>query len=103
MTETIRKLPVRTREIQLKEPWLGWSFTARMNPPVCVFEDIASGDFTRIVDGMALVITIWNWVDEEGEPLPQPTREIISRHIPIDLLTAAANSWVQEMTAVPPA
>jgi hypothetical protein len=103
MTDTIRKLPVRTREIQLKAPWDGWSFTARMNPPVRVFEDISSGDFARIVDGMALIITAWNWVDEAGEPIPAPSREIISSNCPIDLLTAAANGWVQEMTAVPPA
>jgi len=99
----IRKLPIRTREVQLKDPWLGWNFTARMNPPVRVFEDIASGEFARIVDGMASVITAWNWVDEAGEPLPPPDRAVISTNIPIDLLTAAANGWVEEMTKVPPA
>jgi hypothetical protein len=102
MTE-IRKLPVRTRDIQLKAPWEGWNFTARMNPPVCVFEDITSGEFARIVDGMALVILGWNFVDDNGEPLPAPTRTTISNNVPIDLLTAAANGWVQEMTTVTPA
>jgi hypothetical protein len=103
MTDLIRKMPVRTRPVQLKEQWAGWEFTARMNPPVCVFEDIASGDFARIVDGMTLVIVSWNWVNEVGEPLPEPSRAVISGNVPIDLLTAAANGWVQEMTTVPPA
>lgn len=103
MTENIRKLPVRTRDIAMKTPWEGWNFSARMNPPVRVFEDIASGDFARIIDGMTTVILSWNWVDENGEPLPDPSRVIIANNIPIDLLTSAANAWVAEMTNVPPA
>ena len=103
MTENIRKLPVRTREIVMKPPWDGWTFDARMNPPVRVFEDIASGDFARIIDGMTTVILSWNWVDEEGAALPSPTRVVIANNVPFDLLTAAAYAWVGEMTNVPPA
>jgi hypothetical protein len=102
MTDLIRKMPVKARVIELDDEWLGWSFTARMNPPVRIFEDIISGEFARITDGLALIIIDWNFVDEEGVALPKPTRDIIASHVPTDLLSAITNRWTDEMIKLPP-
>jgi len=102
MTEP-RKLPVKTKDIPLKDDFEGWVFTARMNPPLGVFFDIASGDLQRIMHGIARVIVAWNFVDEEGNALPKPDYDVVANNVTSDLLNAIANAWLDEMTQVPPA
>ena len=103
MTETIRKLPIKTKELELSGDYVGWFFTARMNPPLGVFFDIASGDLQRIMNGITRIIIAWNFVDEEGTLLPKPDLEVVSNYITSELLNAIANAWLDEMTKVPPA
>jgi hypothetical protein len=97
-----RKLPVITREIALKNEWEGWSFTARMNPPIKTFGLVASGDFDKIIEGLSMIVRDWNYVDEDGEPMPLPSIESIG-NLPVDLMNVTANRFVEEMTSLPPA
>lgn len=98
----IRKLPIELREVELKDKWAGWSFTARMNPPIKVFGLVASGDFDKIIEGLSKIIHAWNYVDENGDPMPDPSVESIGE-LPIDLMNATASRFVEEMTTLPPA
>jgi hypothetical protein len=97
----MRKEPVRTQEIALKDDYEGWTFTARMNPPISAFSDVASGDFVRIAHGLAKVIRQWNFVDEDGVELPAPTETLISER-PLDLVTAMTQAYVEELNKLPP-
>ena len=97
-----RKMPVKTREIVLTDEWDGWKFTARTNPPLGVFFEITSGDLQRIVGGIATVLVSWNFVDEDGQPLPAPDYDVIAKYVTSDLLTAVANAWTEEMAKLPP-
>jgi len=98
-----RKLPVKTKKIELKDEFDGWYFTARMNPPLGVFFDIASGDLQRIMKGITRILIDWNFVDEEGAALPKPTEEVMTNYVTSELLNAIANAWLDEMTKGPPA
>ena len=97
----MRKEPVRTQIIQLKNDYEGWEFTARMNPPIRSFGDVASGSFDRIIHGLSQIIRGWNFVDEEGVELPPPTEELIGGR-PLDLITMVAEAYVEEMSKLPP-
>lgn len=97
-----RKMPVKTADLKLDGEWEGWNFTARTNAPISVFSDIASQDFERIVKGLSRVVLKWNFVNEEGTPYGNPTRENIA-DLPLDLVTSIANAFVEELTKVPPA
>lgn len=96
-----RKMPIKTEVIALTGDWDGWSFTARTNAPISVFSDIASGEFQRIIHGLAKVIRAWNFVDEEGGECPAPSAASIGE-LPLELVTAIANAFVDELTKLPP-
>lgn len=103
MTETARKLPVKIRKINLTAEFADWWFEARMNPPLGVFFDVASGDLERIAKGIARIIVAWNFVDEAGQALPDPTYEVFVANVTSDLLNNMASAWLEEMSKVPPA
>jgi len=94
-------MPVKTKDMALDGDYEGWNFTARTNPPIAAFGHIASGDFDRIVLGLSRIIRVWNFVDEEGEPLLPPSQETIGE-LPLDLLTGIANKYVAELSTLPP-
>ena len=81
MTE--RKMPIKTATIALNGDWLGWEFTARTNPPLKLFGDLASGEFDRIIASLAKVLISWNFVDEEGLPLGEPNEDTVGE-LPVD-------------------
>lgn len=109
-----RKMPVRTREIHLNDEWEGWSFTARVNPPMGIISDMSSGEIDLITESIAKIIVDWNFVDEDGNPLPIPkdiqdeNGSIIQkavdtvRLIPIDLLTVVSQAFSEEVAKLSP-
>ena len=97
-----RKLPVKTQVIELVEEYAGWNFTARINPPIRAFGDVASGDFDRTVKGLAQIIREWNFVDEDGKEMSAPNIDTIG-DLTLDLVTAVANRYVEELAKLPPA
>ncbi len=96
-----KKEPVVLRDMTLENEYEGWEFTARTNPPISAFGDVASGDFDRIVLGLSKIVRAWNFVDENGEELAPPTVETL-RERPLDLLTAVANKYVSELSTLSP-
>jgi hypothetical protein len=95
-----RQLPVKTATVELTGEYEGWHFLARTNPVIGVFGDIASGDFERIIRGLSLIIREWNFVDEAGEPMPEPSLEAM-RNLTIDLAIEVANAYVKHLSEVP--
>lgn len=68
----LRKMPVKTRQIELDGDFAGWEFTARTNPSIAVLEKLQSGKFGMICEALGETVLAWNFVDEEGEALPSP-------------------------------
>jgi len=101
MSDTKRRLPVKTRLMALDGEYAGWEFMACVNPRISAFADIASGEFARITQGLTFIIRGWNFVDEEGEDMPPPSKETIGM-LPLDLVTAISSKFVAELSSLPP-
>ncbi len=101
MATTKRKMPVKTAKLDLNGDWQGWSVTTRINPPLWVLEEIASGDISRIATALGGLITDWNFVDENGDDLPKPSEDEI-RKLPTDLVRVAVDAITDKITATPP-
>ncbi len=97
-----RRLIIKKREVAIKEgEFAGWSFTAVMNPPLRTIEDLTSPGISRMVDGLArILVPPWNFVDENGEPMGDPSPDTI-RELPTDLIAAISEAYIAETTALP--
>lgn len=97
-----RRLVMRKREITIKEgDFAGWSFTAILNPPLRTIEDLTAPGISRMVDGLArILVAPWNFVDEEGNPMADPSPDTI-RELPTDLIAAISEAYIAETTALP--
>lgn len=101
MSEQKRKLVIKTREIVLSGDWEGWRFTVRTNPPMGTVADLLSGNVDRMMEAAGKVVTAWDFVDENGDPLPQPGEGGILK-LPTDLFQAVAGAAGNAPFEVPP-
>jgi len=97
----MKKMPVRIAEITLDGDYEGWTFSARLNFPCGLLDDFSANDPSRLMSAAGQLIKNWNFVDEEGNPLPQPSAESI-RLLPIDLLNKMLTAVVTEAQKLPP-
>jgi hypothetical protein len=97
-----RRMPIRKRQVNLIGDFDGWFFTGILNPPLRVIEDLTSGETSKLATGIARVVAApWNFVDEFGKDLPEPSLEVI-RDLPIDLIEAIAKAYMEEQGKLPP-
>jgi len=96
----IRKMPVRLKELELDGDFKDWKFTARMNIPLGALSDFASGDISKTVSALVLVIKDWNFVDEEGALLPKPDEDTI-RLMTQDLSAAVIERYMKALSELP--
>ena len=101
MGKKLNPMPVKTKLIQLTGEYEGWEFEARINPPLSVFGDLSSGEFVRIAPALTKIVRSWNFVDEEGKPLPNPSIDTINE-LPLELITDMSNKFVAELTTLAP-
>jgi hypothetical protein len=96
-----RRMPIRKKQINLENDYVGWYFTGIVNAPLRAIEDLSSGETGRLAKGISAVITVpWNFVDADGNDLPEPSLEVI-RDLPIDLIEAIAKAYVKEQGSLP--
>lgn len=103
-----RRMPVRTQTIQLTDEYEDWALTIRANAPAGVLlrlEGLADGDdgvtrgaLSAILDMLAALTVAWNFVDEDGVPLPLE-RASFDR-LPLDLIMAIMEEY-KALGAVP--
>ncbi len=85
-----RKAVIKTRQVVLAGDWWdGWAFTVKTNPNMEVVADLLSGNLDRMMEAAGRVIVAWDFVDENGDPLPQPAEGGIKK-LPTDLFQAIA-------------
>lgn len=107
MTEK-RKLPIKIGELALNGEFEGWTFVGRTNPPMELVDHFLKG---RVDVGLGPVVYTWNFVDENGEPMPQPNdvrekdgQEAVDKllkKLPIDLLMAMGKALTDRIFDVP--
>lgn len=98
---TIKKMPVRMTKVALDGDYEGWEFEVLTNPKLSVFGDLSSGEFDRIAIALSKIVRSWNFVDENGDPLPQPSIDAI-QELPLDLVTLISNKFVEELSKLSP-
>ena len=94
---------VRTGRVELGGDYEGWYATMRTNPTVSVWEDFASGDNERFDEALKILVLDWNFVDDQGQPLPLPNEGLDWRAAPFDLKLALTNAYsaiIQERMSV---
>jgi hypothetical protein len=92
----LRRMPVKTDTVALDGDYAGWSATVRINPPLWILEEFGTGDVSKIKTALAGLVSAWNFVDEEGEPLAVGPEGIAM--CPIDLLRALADAFQSAVT-----
>ena len=85
----LRKAVVKSRKVELSGDWEGWWFITRTNPPMQVIADLLSGNLDRMMEACKGIVLEWNFVDENGDPLPSPKEGGIYK-VPTDLFQAVS-------------
>ncbi len=104
------KMPVKTKRFEFKGEYEGWWCDIRVNAPLGLFLDRLStlqesepNDpvkiAPRLYDLLELVITDWNFADENGLPLPKGREGL--KLLPLDLLLAVGDAIKGETLTVP--
>ena len=97
----MRRAPVKEATLVLGGDYEGWTCRVRANPRLGILDDLTGNDSSRVLPAMEHICRAWDFVDENGEPLPQPgdggvreltsdlIQELLQRYT--DMLTAAAS------------
>jgi hypothetical protein len=96
------KMPVKMAKIKLDGDYEGFEFTARTNYSVGMAEEITSGDVGRMIDAFAVIVTDWNFVDEDGKSLGDPSDRDSMKEVPLEMLNLMSDAIVAEVTETDP-
>jgi len=105
-----QKMPIRTQTLEHDGFYKGFSFEARVNPPlgkfvdaVCAFDGADMGDVKGLLEKLhdltELIVVSWNYVDEKGKPIPC-TREGF-KSVPVDLLQQTISKAREAIENIP--
>lgn len=95
------KMPVRIEWLELNGLYEGFKVRARVNPTMKMAARIASGNFDLMTRTLhEHIIYEWNFVDENGDYLGDPSTDTIEQ-LPIDLINAIAEKIVEVVTNTP--
>jgi hypothetical protein len=87
-----QRMPVRIRRVELVDDYAGWWADMHVNPPIGVILAM-EGNPLGVLEQMPKIITMWNFGDADGQPLPITPEGI--RALPDDLLKALADGYSQ--------
>lgn len=85
-------MPIKTVRVELEEiGYPGWFVTMRTNPRSSVYDDLIKMDEEAAATwwkAFGQVVIEWNFADEDGKPLPQPSEVQAEKDLdlPISLL-----------------
>lgn len=97
------RMPVRTTRVELNGPYKGFWLTMRSNPPLSLFTSLQVGvNFDTLRDKIHSLIMDWNFVDDEGKPIPAGSLDDISIEL-IGLTIQAYLDQIKSISAVPKA
>ena len=72
MAQAKHVLPIRYADISLDGPFEGFTFKAKISVKLGVIRAMQSGEFDKIMKSLRDIIVDWDFVDEEGKPMPKP-------------------------------
>lgn len=93
----IRRMPVRTVRVELEGDYADFSLTMRANPPLRTFTDMQSNaDFAVLRETVRSLIVDWDFVDDQGQPIPVGDLDAVS----IDLFGMIITRYLETITTV---
>jgi hypothetical protein len=75
----------------------GWVAELRLNVRARVYDDFLTADPAQFWSAFAQIVVSWNFLDEDGNPLPLPKDGLGPRDLPIDILNTLALRYVEAM------
>lgn len=89
-----RRMPIKTKRIDLDGDYAGWHATVRSNAPLGVFLGLTQVDTSgnglaalgEVINSLPALVLAWNFVDEDGDAIPVTVAGC--RKLPLDLLQA---------------
>lgn len=94
--------PIKTVEIALDEiGYPGWHVTVRLNPRSSVYDQLVSFEDGAWWPALGQIVQGWNFVDEQGEPLPLPS-EVASEKdldLPVGVMTFLFTRYLEAVRA----
>jgi hypothetical protein len=84
----------------------GWFVEMRLNVRARIYDDFLSQDQDKFWVALGQIVLVWNFVDEDSQPLPLPKDGLGARDLPIDILNTLVLRYVEAMAesaAVPKA
>lgn len=100
-------MPIRSATITFDEiGYPGWWAELRLNVRARTYDDFLSQDKDLFWQAFSSIVVAWNFLDEDGEPLPLPKDGLGPRDLPIDILNTLVLRYVEAMAdsaAVPKA
>ena len=95
------KMPVKTAKFKLDGDYAGFEFVARTNFPISYAEDFQAGDVSLLILRFSDIVKSWNFPDENGESLGDPSDVEVMGKVPSDLISLMAELIVNSTMTVP--
>jgi hypothetical protein len=100
-------MPIKTAIITLDEiGYVGWHAELRLNVRARTYDNFLSQDRDQFWTAFTEIVRDWNFLSEDGAPLPLPRDGLGPRDLPIDILNTLVLRYVEAMAdsaAVPKA
>ena len=91
-------MPIKTATVALDEiGYEGWHAELRLNVRARTYDDFLSQDRDRFWAAVSEIVVGWNFLSEDGEPLPLPKDGLGPRDLPIDILNTLVLRYVEAM------
>jgi hypothetical protein len=91
-------MPIKTTTISFEEiGYDGWSAEVRLNVRARTYDAFLSQERDEFWAAFAEIVVSWNFLDEDGQPLPLPRDGLGPRDLPIDILNTLVLRYVEAM------
>lgn len=100
MSDTVQKGQIvkRTKRVEFSGDYEGFEAVVWVNPPMKVLDQMQSGISKEIYDGICSLVILWNFRDEQGNPIeisPAGVRD----SVPVDLVIKIVEIVSSEITS----
>jgi hypothetical protein len=91
-------MPIKTACVTFDDiGYAGWQAELRLNVRARTYDAFLSQDRDEFWSAFTEIVCGWNFLSEDGEPLPLPRDGLGPRDLPIDLLNTLVLRYVEAM------
>jgi len=91
-------MPIKTATVALDDiGYDGWQAELRLNVRARTYDAFLSQDRDEFWTAFGEIVIGWNFLSEDGQPLPLPKDGLGPRDLPIDILNTRVRRYVEAM------